>query len=239
MENIEIFFIVIISVVISAFLIYDFMQRKKLYESGSYYQITKTPFFLIGRNPGAHGEYLIYESLKSFELENAKFLFNLYIPTYNGKTTEIDAIMISQSGIFVFESKNYSGWIFGDENQKKWTQTLCARYGAQKEHFFNPIMQNQYHIDYLKKLINKNVKIHSIIVFSDRCEFKNIKRKQNSKTYLIHRCNLYNTINNISIETNICLTAKGIKDIYNLLYKFSQVDGQAKIKHIANINKRF
>ena len=239
MENIEIIYIVIIFALTGAFLIYDFIQRKKLYESGSYYKNTQVPFFSIGRNVGVYGEYLIYEALKYFELENAKFLFNLYIPTYNGKTTEIDAIMISQYGIFVFESKNYSGWIFGDENRKKWTQSLYARYGTQKEYFFNPIMQNQYHINYLRKLINKNIKIHSIVVFSDRCEFKGIKRRQDSKAHLIHRCNLYNTVNNICTETNICLTTKGIEDIYNLLYKYSQTDERAKIKHIENINKRF
>ena len=198
MENIEIIYIVIIFALTGAFLIYDFIQRKKLYESGSYYKNTQVPFFSIGRNVGVYGEYLIYEALKYFELENAKFLFNLYIPTYNGKTTEIDAIMISQYGIFVFESKTY-----------------------------------------LRKLINKNIKIHSIVVFSDRCEFKGIKRRQDSKAHLIHRCNLYNTVNNICTETNICLTTKGIEDIYNLLYKYSQTDERAKIKHIENINKRF
>lgn len=39
-------------------------------------------------------------------------LRNIYVP-YNGKTSEIDVLMIREKGIFVFESKNYSGWIFG------------------------------------------------------------------------------------------------------------------------------
>lgn len=49
---------------------------------------------------------------------------NLYIPKRDGTITEIDLIMLSQTGIYVFESKNYSGWIFGDEKSKKWMQTL-------------------------------------------------------------------------------------------------------------------
>ena len=52
-----------------------------------------------------------------------------------GKTTEIDLLMIHEKGIFVFESKNYSGWIFGSEDQLKWTQ--CFKSG-QREHFYNP-----------------------------------------------------------------------------------------------------
>ena len=107
MNNVELYFI-FACLLISVFLICDFLHRKKLYEAGSYYNITKTPFILIGRNIGSYGEYLIYETLKHLESERAKFLFNLYIPTYNGKTTEIDAVMISQCGIFVFESKTDS-----------------------------------------------------------------------------------------------------------------------------------
>lgn len=241
MENVEILCVVLVSILISAFLIFDFLHKKKLYESGSYYKITKTPFISIGRDIGSYGEYLIYEILKYLELEKAKFLFNLYIPTYNGKTTEIDIVMISQCGIFVFESKNYSGWIFGDEVQKKWTQSLHIGYGeTQKEHFFNPIMQNQYHIDYLQKLINKNVKIYSVVVFSDRCELKNIRRKSDSKTYLIYRNELRKTINDIQNEMiDNFLTYKQIDEIYNMLYKYSQASELTKQKHIVNVSKQF
>jgi hypothetical protein len=57
----------------------------------------------------------------------------------DGSTTEIDLIMIDETGIYVFESKNYSGWIFGDEKRKNWVQTLENR---QKNYFYNPIWQN-------------------------------------------------------------------------------------------------
>ena len=36
----------------------------------------------------------------------------------DGETSEVDLIFITQKGIFVFESKNYSGWIFGDEKSR-------------------------------------------------------------------------------------------------------------------------
>ena len=234
MNNVELYFI-FACLLISVFLICDFLHRKKLYEAGSYYNITKTPFILIGRNIGSYGEYLIYETLKHLESERAKFLFNLYIPTYNGKTTEIDAVMISQCGIFFFESKNYSGWIFGNENQKMWTQSLCAKSGTQKEHFFNPIMQNQYHIDYLRKLIGKNVQTYSIIVFSDNCKLKNITRNTNSKAILTYRSKLYRTVNDICSESVDFLTLMEVNKIYDILYKYSQVDETVKSRHILNL----
>lgn len=241
MEIMEILCVILISILISTFLIFDFFRRKKIYESGSYYKITNIPFISIGRDIGSYGEYLIYEILQHLELEKARFLFNLYIPTYNGKTTEIDVVMISQCGIFVFESKNYSGWIFGDEVQKKWTQSLHIGYGeTQKEYFFNPIMQNQYHIDYLQKLINKDMKIHSIVVFSDRCELKNIRRKSDSKTYLIYRSELIKTVNDIqNAMVDSFLTYNQIDEIYNMLYKYSQASELVKQKHISDINSQF
>ena len=63
------------------------------------------------------------------------------MPRDDGETTEIDVLMLHTSGIYVFESKNYSGWIFGDEKSKTWTQTLPNGRGrrAQKERFLNPI----------------------------------------------------------------------------------------------------
>ncbi|MCR5097842.1 MAG: NERD domain-containing protein [Lachnospiraceae bacterium] len=53
-----------------------------------------------------------------------KVLRNVYLPKDNGETSEVDVIFITQKGIFVFESKNYSGWIFGDEKSQKWTAML-------------------------------------------------------------------------------------------------------------------
>jgi hypothetical protein len=77
---------------------------------------------------GKSGEYLVYKVLQNYEKDGAKFLFNCYLPKNNNNdTTEIDVIMIHNSGIYVFESKNYSGWIFGSEHQQKWTQTLPGR----------------------------------------------------------------------------------------------------------------
>ena len=124
------------------------------------------------------------------EANGAKFLFNVYIPKGNGETTEIDVLMICSKGIFVFESKNYSGWIFGSESQKNWYQTLPAGRGkSHKEHFYNPIMQNHSHIKNLKYLLDEQFPIRSIIVFSDRCTLKSVQIKSNDIS-VINRYNV-------------------------------------------------
>ena len=53
----------------------------------------------------------------------AKTVHNVYVP-HKGRTSELDVLMVHEKGIFVFESKNYSGWIFGAADQQKWTQCL-------------------------------------------------------------------------------------------------------------------
>ena len=44
-----------------------------------------------------------------------KTLRNAYVSKGDGETAEIDVMCVTGKGVFVIESKNYSGWIFGSE----------------------------------------------------------------------------------------------------------------------------
>jgi hypothetical protein len=237
MNDSEIIYLVIFGFIFFIiFSICNYLYNKKQYEKCTYYEITKVPYWTMLHDSGRSGEYSIYNTLKNYELTGAKFLFNLYIPTYNNKTTEIDVVMICPQGIFVFESKNYIGWIFGTETQRKWTQTLHAGYGfSKKEHFFNPIMQNEYHIKYLSKLLDNKYPFYSIIVFSDNCEMKSITRKANSDANLIYRFELFKTVREELLRHNTVIPDKLINDIYNKLYPYSQVPEETKLQHILNL----
>src|SRR5437763_4468828 len=65
---------------------------------------------------------------------------DVIVPTANG-TTQIDHVVVSSFGVFVIETKNVSGWIFGRENDAKWTQVLPGK----KRQFQNPLRQNYRH----------------------------------------------------------------------------------------------
>ena len=65
-------------------------------------------------------EYFTWDILNN-QPEYKKVLINIYIPNGN-HTNEIDSILINNYGVFVIESKGYSGWIFGNETNKTWTQ---------------------------------------------------------------------------------------------------------------------
>jgi len=96
-------------------------------------------------------------------------VFNdLTLDTPDG-TTQIDHIIISPFGIFVIETKNLTGWIFGNTNQKQWTQTIYGK----KYRFQNPLHQNYKHIKAVQNLLGvKESIIFSIAVFVGKSEFK-------------------------------------------------------------------
>jgi hypothetical protein len=93
---------------------------------------------------------------------------NVTIPTANG-TTQIDHVIVSRHGIFVVETKNIKGWIYGDEKQPQWTQVLYRR----KYHFQNPLHQNYRHTKALAEFLEiEHSKLHSVVMFWSDCEFK-------------------------------------------------------------------
>ena len=209
--------------------------RYKKYRSSAYYLVTKLPYHKMFRDSGKYGEYLTYVKLKPFESSGAKFLFNLYLPKENNETTEIDVIMISNKGIFVFESKNYSGWIFGNEKHRFWTQTLPAGFRrSHKEQFYNPIMQNYTHIEYLKKIVGDTIPTHSIIVFSERCVLKNVQ-VTSENICVVNRYNLIHSVKNIYDNNSLELNDENVLDLYNKLYAYTQVNDEVKSKHIEDI----
>lgn len=106
---------------------------------------------------------------------NPKAIFHdLYIQKPNGEYTQVDIAVATKTGIIVFEVKDYSGWIFGNEHQRYWTQILA--YGKEKHRFFNPVMQNAGHIKAIRRCLQHNpgIPIYSVIVFFRSSEFRNI-----------------------------------------------------------------
>lgn len=111
---------------------------------------------------GAMGEARVTSRMKSALNPNEYVILNdLTLPT-NGGTTQIDHIVVSQFGIFVVETKNMKGWIFGGERQARWTQTLRRH----KSQFQNPLRQNFKHVKTVQELLSlRAVDIHNVVVF--------------------------------------------------------------------------
>ena len=93
---------------------------------------------------------------------------DVIIPSRNG-TTQIDHLLVSPYGLFIVETKNRKGWIFGSENQPKWTQTLYGK----KYSFQNPIRQTFRQKKILSEFLGlKESMIQSVIYFVGDSKFK-------------------------------------------------------------------
>lgn len=223
--------IIILIIVLPIYI--SFRDKKKKYESSQYYAITKNSWNKVRNDIGLYGEYLSYSYLSDTIPGNEHFLFNVYLPKNGGKTTEIDMIMLHETGIYVFESKNYSGWIFGNDAQQKWTQTFS---NGQKEHFYNPVFQNAAHIKTLKEVlhIDSEIPVYSIIVFSERCTLKNITVTAKN-TFVVKRNDLSRTVMTIILNSNISTIQPYMDKYYEILFPYSQVTEAVKNQHIEDI----
>jgi restriction system protein len=126
--------------------------------------VFRSPWF-----KGFIGEVMVNLAAKLW-LDKTKYhvLKNVTLPTDDG-TTQIDHIIISKYGVFVVETKNMKGWIFGSQNQKVWTQQIFK----DKSKFQNPIHQNYKHVKTLESLLElTEEQIFSVIVFVGNSKFK-------------------------------------------------------------------
>jgi hypothetical protein len=207
------------------------------YKNSTYHKITNLPFLSLLFDKGHFGEYMLYKELKCYEDSGARFLFNVYLPKRDGGTSEVDMVMVCSKGIFVFESKNYSGWIFGNQSSKYWYQTLPAGRGrSRKEQFYNPILQNNSHINSLCNYLEIHAPIWSVIVFSNRCTFKDLALQSNT-AYVIHRRDVSSTISSIMLHSPTdYLSNESVNGIFNALLPFTQVDEITRTQHIVNTN---
>ena len=121
---------------------------------------------------GLRGERKIKYILKKLNSEYYKTINDILIQK-NGYSSQIDHIVISTFGVFVIETKNYSGKIYGSENDKYWTQYL-TQHTINK--LYSPILQNKGHIIMLQNLLyNYNIPYFSIVVFCGNANIKKLK----------------------------------------------------------------
>ncbi|AUX86361.1 NERD nuclease [Acinetobacter sp. ACNIH2] len=121
---------------------------------------------------GKMGEFAVAAHVKLYlDRDSYTLLNDCTLPDEQNQTTQIDHILLSPFGIFVIETKNYKGWIFGSQHQKTWTQKIYKK----SFKFQNPLHQNYKHQKVLEAVLSDIVEpqfIHSLVVFMPDCEFK-------------------------------------------------------------------
>ena len=150
---------------------------------------------------------------------------NLIIQGKNG-TTQIDHLIVSQYGLFIIETKNKKGWIFGSIDGPKWTQSI---YGNNYS-FQNPLRQTFRQKKVLAEFLNVNEShIHAVVFFNGDSQFKTKMPKNVIKSGLAKYIKQFNS--------NIIDSGK-LKDVLNRLDLHQDHSELSKRDHIRSVRSR-
>lgn len=183
------------------------------------------------------------------ELRTALYLHKLSADTYTvfndvivadseGRTAQIDHIVVSRYGIFVVETKCYKGWIFGNEKSRTWTQSLWTGrrwYATSEKHKFqNPIRQNWRHIYVLAERLRLPRKVFfNVVVFSGDAEFKT------EMPYCVMR--EYDVAGYIESHSTPILSDAAVNNAYDSICRFAlhseSAHEEAKAHHVQMLNE--
>lgn len=172
------------------------------------------------KSSGDYGEYSLKTIVNSLP-EYFHVINDVMIQTKKG-STQLDHIIVSPFGIYVIETKNHKGMIFGDANGKVWTQVLNGR-----GHFtlYNPLWQNQGHIKHLSEAtkIPERYMI-GLVVFTN--PEANI---DNARPFALNPDDLYRILLS---NTTLVLSQKGIDNAIDRIDAINSNGYRAQQKHV-------
>lgn len=176
---------------------------------------------------GKYGEMVVSGILSHLPNEEYKVINNLLI-SQNGKTTQIDHVVVSQYRIFVIETKNYKGRISGNTDSEYWLQNV---YGH-KYQFYNPIRQNQGHILMLNRMLpDIDPKLFvSIIAFSGKASLN-----VNTSEPVVYWNQIGNVIGSFQRKW---LSVEEAQKAYNTLLAANIDSKEDRQQHVRNVRGR-
>jgi hypothetical protein len=190
----------------------------------------KRSFEELQQNKGAYGEYLLCHRLRR---EKGRWLFNLYLPGKE-EQTEIDALFICKRGVFLFESKNFAGRIYGKEGQRDWVQSIKTERGIMKQRFFNPLMQNSAHMHALLAVLDGRTIVHPMVVFGERAKLYTPVAKERPTEL----CTLSRLSKRVGAFPKNALNDLEIEALYQKLLPYTVVSDYMKFEHVRRAEQK-
>ena len=168
-------------------------------------------YYSSPKQKGKRGELHIQKLLSNLP-ENDYTTFNDVVLKTTHGTTQIDHVVVSRYGVFVIETKNYRGEIYGNDDRQDWKQIIKTNVTYRKKwwktytyiknsEFYNPVCQSLGHVAQIRRNLEHipNVKVVSIVVFSDQADLSGV----NSSHHVINACELLPCIRSY---TNQCIS---------------------------------
>ncbi|HDR8183667.1 TPA: NERD domain-containing protein [Bacillus thuringiensis] len=180
---------------------------------------------------GKAREKLVKRILGKLDSTSYYVLHDVMVHTEYGDTTQIDHIVIAETGVFVIETKNYEGWIYGSEKSARWTQGIFRK----KSSFQNPFRQNYKHIKAMEWVMEQQLPCISIVAFHPKCSLKRVNVHSKDKHVLY-----YNELKKC-IESYIepQQTIDEVQHIYQSILQANIMDKDIEKKHVKYLQNRF
>ena len=203
--------------------------RRKRFASSKYAAATGNGYFATMGDAGARGEYALALQLEQFD-PGGLFLFNVYVPRPDGTTSEVDAVDVNATGVYVFECKNYTGWIFGRGGDRQWTATYK---GGQHYQFANPARQNAGHVRALREYLGlDDGAFVSVVVFGDGATFRKV---EGVTVPITHTSRVAQMLGGIREARPLLLDAATMQEVYAKLEPCAHPPEEVKASHRARV----
>lgn len=173
---------------------------------------------------GKSGEKRVHRLLLS--LPDEYYLWTDVYIQRNGFSSQIDHVLISRYGIFVIETKNYKGWIYGNDDADKWTKNVFGR----RYYFANPLRQNNAHVKALSNAFCKSENYFiPIVVF-----LHDATLKCHTKGTVIYAGQL---LDRIYSYQNPIMSMEEVQRLADILYNISVEQETTRIEHLNYVHR--
>ncbi len=207
------------------------MTLETIYSNLTSVDIEKQRQIWDERGKGYYGEYLLLTELYQHVKGQCKILMNLNIPAANGKTTEIDLLMIHESGLYVFEAKYYKGTIYGRYADAKWTQYFRTQ---ENSHFPSPIKQNAYHAEALKKMFPA-IPVNSFVVFTNNDTDIKVTGWETTGVVVCKLNEIGRYIEKINGQQGTCISPEKIDEMFKALSVYAPMRKETLVEEQAQV----
>jgi len=184
--------------------------------------------------------------LGGYELRDAMF-------GEGDESSQIDNVLISSKAIYVIEVKYYKGWIFGNDKNKQWKQTIkyfnrrtnsrgktYYKTHIAKTSFYNPVSQNKTHIKRLKSNIEITAMppVYNIVVFSNAAELRDVVVEQ-TDAYVINMYQLKEVISTLESGIDEIINVEVLVEILDQMLFKNITNKIAKKEHVRRIASKY
>ena len=145
---------------------------------------------------------------------------NLFLPRplfkyQANQVLEIDSILITSQAIFIIEIKSIRGSVEGDGQMSYWHKKNSDK----QFKIANPIFQNEKNLDYISKMLNANVPIVSLIIFSNRTDELKIENVPDHVVIFKHN-RLFEKLDDLEKNLNVAFSKYEMRTLYGKLKSF-------------------